>query len=143
MTHYENAYNPKEYDSLVEKYVSEGYKVISNNNQKTLLNKHNYGNLKIHVILLICTGIFLLAIPNIIYLLYSYFRKEDDVMILLINTQQQIEIKNNNTNDQSRYDYIKYDNIHDIREFLNNESENTINNESDPEIIVDYLEQEK
>ncbi len=203
MINYENAYNTTEYDNLIKKYVNEGYKVTSNNNQRTLLIKRNYGRLRTHILILIFTGLFLIGIPNIAYLIYSYYRKRNDVMIFLVgenqyqsntnNYQYQENTNNNqyrkNTNNnyqasaqqvQPTLDYndptiktpnegnkqeqrhkpsrepprntsykykhedkqVKYNHIRDIKEFLNDESIGS-NDGSDPEIIVDYLEQKE
>lgn len=70
----------REYEEIIDEFITTGYKIRAKGNQTTKIVKPYYGNAILHILLFI----FTFFIGNIIYLTYSYFSNSEEVIIKIV-----------------------------------------------------------
>ena len=73
----------REYEQLIDEYVTLGYKVKERGELTCALEKVNYGSVVSHVIVAIISAWWTLFIGNVVWALYNYFSNSDRVLLKL------------------------------------------------------------
>jgi len=71
----------KDLDAAIEDKQTEGYKLKSQTDNQAYMKKNNYGSLFWHLIIFIFFGWWTFLVANLIYLIYSYVSKSDELYI--------------------------------------------------------------
>lgn len=140
MKFYENhVYNSEDFDTMVKSYLKNGFTVNSYRNNILFMVKNDYGNLLIHILLLMTTTWFSLGVLNLFYLILSYYLKTERVSITFISKRRSHDFHNNNN-----FHKVKYNDISYITAFLDKpviESTHVMTSKnSNQSSIIDYLE---
>lgn len=87
--------NQREYEQVIDEYITLGYKINSRGELTCTLEKPQYGSIASHVIVFCLTVWWTFFIGNILWLLYNYLANSDKVLVKL-----DTENNNNNNNYQ-------------------------------------------
>lgn len=77
-----NVYSHDDFNYLITYYNQNSYKISFINDDMVFIEKKDYGNLKMHMIILLLSGWFSFGILNIFYILYSYIYKSHSLKII-------------------------------------------------------------
>ena len=75
----------REYEQIIDEYITLGYKIESRGENNCNLKKAEYGGIASHIIVLALTVWWTFFIGNILWLLYNYLTKSDEVLVKLEN----------------------------------------------------------
>lgn len=73
--------NQKEYEQVIDEYITLGYKIKSRGQDNCRLQKAAYGGLASHVLVAILTCWWTFFIGNILWLVYNYVSNSDNVLV--------------------------------------------------------------
>ncbi len=76
-------YNQKEFETTIDDYITQGFKVKSRGENTARLVKPSSQSAIVHVALFLFTA----GVGNIIYYLYKHNKYEDDVLVKLAENQ--------------------------------------------------------
>ena len=79
------AQNQKEYEQLLDEYITLGYKIKSRGETTCNLQKSSYGGIVSHIIIFCVIGWGSFLIGNILWLVYNYYSKSDKVLLKIEN----------------------------------------------------------
>ncbi len=120
----------KEYQKTYDYYINSGYKVVKQVKNTITLKKRYYGEVWLHVLLLVMTGWITLGLLNLIYIVIAYYLRTETITLILTKdkTLKSFNMENNET----------------IKQYLNteikDETEKVENNEDVSSSIINYLE---
>ena len=77
------AASQREFDTLVDDYITEGYTIISKGERNTLLRRKSWGSMGAHIIIFLLSAWWTFLIGNIIYALIAH-SSADKVMVKLV-----------------------------------------------------------
>lgn len=140
MKFYENhVYNSEDFDTMVKSYLKNGFTINSYRNNILFMGKNDYGDLLIHILLLMTTTWFSLGILNLFYLILSYYLKTERLSITFISKRKSHDFRNNNN-----FHKVKYNDISHITAFLDkpviNNTHVMDSKSTNQSPIIDYLE---
>lgn len=72
--------NRKEYERVIDDYITQGYKVKSRGEESTRLRESNYGSIVAHILIFIIFGWWTLGLANLLYLAYKYWTSEEVIV---------------------------------------------------------------
>lgn len=72
--------NQKEFESVIDEYITQGYSTKSRGEESAKLKKADYGGLVAHIIIFLIFGWWTFFIANLLYAGYCY-SKGDEVLV--------------------------------------------------------------
>ena len=75
--------NEREFETVIDEYITQGYKIKSRGEKTANLQNMRYGSLISHVLIAI-VSCWLLFIPNLIWFAYNYTQNSDSVLIKIV-----------------------------------------------------------
>lgn len=75
----------REYEQLIDEYVTLGYNVKERGELTCALEKANFGSVASHAIVAVFSCWWTLFIGNIVWAIYNYYSKSDRVLLKLEN----------------------------------------------------------
>ena len=76
----------KEFDTLVDDYITQGYEVLTSGENTSLLRKKEWGSAGGHLVVALLTVWWTIGIGNLAYALFSHFSAEQ-VMVKITETE--------------------------------------------------------
>jgi hypothetical protein len=83
----------KEYEEILDEYITLGYDVKERGEKTTRLVKSEYGGIGSHALIFIFIGWWTFFIPNIIWLIYNYYSNSNEVLLKIIEEKKSKEGK--------------------------------------------------
>jgi hypothetical protein len=77
------AYSESEFESVIDDYITQGFKVKSRGEKSAQMIKAVYGSMLSHLILFVFT-FWTFFIANILWLAYNYTTKSEKVLVKLV-----------------------------------------------------------
>jgi hypothetical protein len=75
----------KEFEQVIDDYITLGYKIKERGNLSTVVKKVEYGGILAHLLIFVLTVWFTLGLGNVAYALYKYYTGEE-VLIKMRDT---------------------------------------------------------
>ena len=75
----------REYEEVIDEYITTGYKVQNRGQKTTSLINAKYGGVVSHILIFIIFGWWTIFVANIIWLAYNYYSNSDKVLVKLID----------------------------------------------------------
>lgn len=73
--------NQKEFEEVIDEYITLGYKIKSRGEDSCRLQKAEYGGIASHVLVAILTCWWTFFLGNILWLFYNYVSNSDNVFV--------------------------------------------------------------